>query len=194
MEHHGLLREAKAHRSPVSETGIAYSAPTSQSGAYRVEPHRHLNISFKKNSFLNNSSKARPIANFKQDGFQSKNDSWRPDKSDPDTGCFQKINSATQHKVSFRNSVPSQTPENPATFGTTKKSKLSSAMRDLVRRHLSGSCNSEQFKAHLLNEQNLRFKNSPAQPGILGNLVPVPRQFQPAPKAYKQCQFFGILN
>lgn len=146
-ENRKWLREAKAQRSPVSKAGIASSAPTTQSGAGRA--------------FLTGK-------NSEHIGFQSSTGA----KQAPALAlrleipvARSKTNICAQKSIFGR--IPKHPPVQPdAALSSLKPSskKQSAAMRDLVKRHLSGSCSSEQFLAHSLNEQNLRFSLGPSSP------------------------------
>jgi RNA recognition motif-containing protein len=140
VEPHRQLREAKAHRSQVSEAGIAYLAPTTQSGAVKVE--RSNNLPESKECLADTDGKKPSLAAARL-GFPVARSKTRilPQKSI--FGCIS--GHLTDQKGSRSKSI--KVPRN----------KLSSAMHDLLKKHLSGSCSSEQFQAHLLDEQNLRY-------------------------------------
>ena len=187
VEPHGRFREAKAHRSPVSEAGIAYLPRTMKPYAVRAEHSHQSNTNFRKTEALNNCSKARSIAFIKIDRNRSKNDCWKPNKCDSNTGMPLRDISGIPHQISDRNFVTqiNMTPTSPESLSRTKKSKLSSAMCDLLKRHLSGSCSSELFQAHSLNEQNLRFKRISVRTAYYWNFVPDTRQLHQSPNILK---------
>lgn len=159
VEPHGRFREAKAHRSPVSEAGIAYLPRTMQPSAVRAEHSHQSNTHFRKTEALNNCSKARSIAFFKIDRNHSKNECCRPNKYDSNTITPLREISRIPNQISDRYFVTpiNMTPTAPESHSRTKKSKLSSAMCDLLKRHLSGSAAKYLSTGHPRNDQSLRF-------------------------------------
>ena len=140
VEPHGRFREAKAHRSPVSEAGIAYLPRTMQPYAVRAKFSDDY-VDFKEFS----------------NGMNPKQVSSQRMRVTIPALIIEREICSQQIQIE---PTPNKSPQSVvAAFSSTRFSskKASSAMCDLLKRHLSGSAAKNLSTGHPQNDQSLRF-------------------------------------